>query len=342
MHRTNFVSAKAGLRAATMLGIVALGLISIVGSGGGGGFGLPSDCPPGWDCTTLPAPVPLVQPDYVTAQVGTPVTFSVIGSNYSAAALTYQWYRSSDGGAHYVAIAGATTDTLTLASVNLADDGAIYQVSAANVNGLSGSAMGRLAVSPGPAVIFADGEFPAAGWVAAPLVDGKTAAPTHSEETLATGGHPGAYRKMVVQFPPQTFAAALGYTSTAASYEPRTQGAILVIDYAEDGFAPQPLSVQSTSSALLLEQGGRRYIATTRNSYDRLITVWDVSQKTPSLHAADFRLYDGPVCQAGESCPDFSSSGAPMRFGYWRISSGSPGVSVNHGIDNWKVTVWKR
>jgi hypothetical protein len=329
------------MRATAVLGIVALGLMAIVGSGGGIGPGLPSDCPPGWDCNTLPAPVPLVQPDYVTAQVGTPVTFSVIGSNYSADALTYQWYRSSDGGAHYVAISGATTDTLTLASVNLADDGAIYRVSAANVNGLSGSAMGRLAVSPGPGVVFADGEFPAASWVAAPLADG-TSAPTHSEETLATGGHPGAYRQMVVQFPPQTFTAVLGYTSTAASYEPQTQGAILVIDYAEDGFAPQPLSVQSTSSALLLGQGGRRYIATTRNAYDRLIAVWDVSQKTPSLHAADFKLYDGPACQAGESCPDFSSIGGPMRFGYWRISSGSPGLSVSHGIDNWKVTVWKR
>jgi hypothetical protein len=31
-----------------------------------------------------------------------------------------------------------------------------------------------------------------------------------------------------------------------------------------------------------------------------------------------------------------------MRFGYWRISTGPAGASVTHGIDNWKVTVWKR
>ena len=31
-----------------------------------------------------------------------------------------------------------------------------------------------------------------------------------------------------------------------------------------------------------------------------------------------------------------------MRFGYWRISFGSPGTTIAHGIDNWKVTVWKR
>jgi hypothetical protein len=31
-----------------------------------------------------------------------------------------------------------------------------------------------------------------------------------------------------------------------------------------------------------------------------------------------------------------------MRFGYWRISYGMPGDTVAHGIDNWKVTVWRR
>ena len=46
--------------------------------------------------------------------------------------------------------------------------------------------------------------------------------------------------------------------------------------------------------------------------------------------------------EVGETCPDFSASAAPMRFGYWRISFGGPGGSIAHGIDNWKVTVWKR
>ena len=31
-----------------------------------------------------------------------------------------------------------------------------------------------------------------------------------------------------------------------------------------------------------------------------------------------------------------------MRFGYWRIVFAAPGQSAAHGIDNWKVTVWKR
>ena len=61
-----------------------------------------------------------------------------------------------------------------------------------------------------------------------------------------------------------------------------------------------------------------------------------------SLAPADFRLFDGPACATGEACPDFSASGAPMRFGYWRASLGNPGGSIAHGIDNWKVTLWKR
>jgi len=55
------------------------------------------------------------------------------------------------------------------------------------------------------------------------------------------------------------------------------------------------------------------------------------------------RSPDGnPPCAAGESCPDFSATAAPMRFGYWRISYGMTGDTIAHGIDNWKVTVWRR
>jgi hypothetical protein len=31
-----------------------------------------------------------------------------------------------------------------------------------------------------------------------------------------------------------------------------------------------------------------------------------------------------------------------MRFGYWRSVPGQAAQAVAHGIDNWKVTVWKR
>jgi hypothetical protein len=63
-----------------------------------------------------------------------------------------------------------------------------------------------------------------------------------------------------------------------------------------------------------------------------------------SLAAQDFVLLDGPACGAGDSCPDFSASAAPLRFGFVRNSQALAGVAgtIAHGIDNWKVTVWRR
>ena len=337
MVESSFVRIKGGLRAAALMGVVALGVLGIVGSGGGVAF-LPSDCPPGWDCNALAPPVPVVRPARVTAQVGTPVTFTMTGLNVPAA--TYQWSRSSDGGGHYVAIAGATGDTLLLASVNLADDGVIFKLTA-TANGLSGSAVSHLAVAASPGLVFADGEFQEDDWTSTAIPIGTAGAPTHAEAFVATGGHPAAYRTMTVQLAPQATIGGIASTSRAHTYDPQTQGAVYVIDYSEDGISMENGFSKWTRSVLLLDQGGRRYIATPE-AYLRISTVWEVSQNTPSLRAQDFALLDGPGCQAGESCPDFSSLGSPMRFGYWRTSSGPRGASTSHGIDNWKVTVWRR
>lgn len=341
MRRADFAAMPTALRAATSLAIVALGLVGIVGSGGGGIAFLPSDCPPGMDCNGVAIPVPLVQPARVTAQVGTSVTFSVTGLNVPASQTTYQWARSSDGGAHYVNIAGATGDTLVLGSVNLADDGATFKLTA-SANGVSGSAVAHLAVSASPGLVFTDGEFPVEQWLAAPLPAASAAAPTHSEERVATGGRPGAYRKLVFQLAPEAATGGVAYTSVAGAYDPPTQGAVSFIDYSEDGISLDTRSSVVTQSAMLLEQAGREYIATPPDAFPRLATAWQVSQNTPGLRAQDFTLLGGPPCNAGESCPDFSSGGAPMRFGYWRLSAGPRGAAIAHGIDNWKVTVWRR
>jgi hypothetical protein len=147
---------------------------------------------------------------------------------------------------------------------------------------------------------------------------------------------------MVFQLAPRAATGGVAYASLADAYDPPTQGAVYVIDYSEDGISLETGSSKSTRSVMLLEQAGRRYIATPPDSFPSLATIWQVSQNTPSLHAEDFTVLDGPPCAALESCPDFSSGGAPMRFGYWRTSSGPQGASISHGIDNWKVTVWRR
>jgi hypothetical protein len=66
------------------------------------------------------------------------------------------------------------------------------------------------------------------------------------------------------------------------------------------------------------------------------------------MQAEEFGLVDGPACGQGESCPDFSASGAPLRFGYvsvTQLKSGlTPGTTAHfaYGVDNWGLKVWKR
>jgi hypothetical protein len=148
---------------------------------------------------------------------------------------------------------------------------------------------------------------------------------------------------MVVQIAPQSGSGRMFYTSLVATYDPASQGAIRVIDYAEEGISLQPNVLTYTDSTMLLEQAGRRYVAVARNDVtDFLPTDWSSNQSRASLRATDFSLIEGTACQAGETCPDFSAQGGPMRFGYWRISFGVQGDVIAHGIDNWQVTVWRQ
>lgn len=321
-----------------LLTLISLsGLIGIVGSGGG----LMSDCPSGVECgPPPPQPSADVQPAYVTALVGTPVTFSAETTNVTGA-ITYQWSRSSDGGATYVDIVGATGSTYLLAVANLADDRAFFKVV---VQGSGGplQAVGHLAVSATPGLIFEDGEFQSKDWLVTPFANASAPAPAHTDERVTTGGDPGAYLKMVYTLPQQTGAARVFYTSVVAGYDPQAQGAIYVVDYSEVGIALQENTTTYTESAMLLEQGGRRYVANLRPASDYLPTHWSAIESRSSLLAQDFNLVDGPACQSGVACPDFSALGLPMRFGFWRISFGYPDDTIAHGIDNWKVTVWRR
>ncbi len=335
MHRLSI-----WMRGLTLACISALGLVAIVGSGGVA-LGFPP-CTAQFCNTTPSPPLPAasIQPPYITALVGTRLTYTVETSNTSGT-LSYQWRRSSDGGQTYVDIAGATGKAYSLAGVNLGDDGALFLVNVRASNGASVlQAVSHLAVSATPGVVFEDGEFLPADWLVSPVVDPGQAQFVHTEERIATGGNPGAFRKMTFQLPLGTGSERMFYTSLSATYEPASQGAIYVIDYSEDCIALQSSETTFTESSLVIEQNGRRYLSDTFNSC--VSTTWSAVASRSSLGVEDFRLFDGPACNAGESCPDFSASALPMRFGYWRISFGTSGDSIAHGIDNWKVTVWRR
>ncbi len=327
------------LRTLLVVCISLLGVVLIVGSGGGS-LGFPP-CESETVCSNEPPPSPAASmaPTWYTALVGSPASFTVTTVNVTGT-LTYQWLRSGDGGASYAEIAGATSATYSIPSVNLADDKTVFRADV-RVDGVpTFSIVAFLAVSSVPGVVFLDDEFLAANWLASPLPGDTGALPTHLEQSLATGGNPGAFRKMTFQVPPGSGSARVFYSSLASTYDPATQGAVYVIDYSEDCIDLPPGPPGSTQSSLLIEQGGRRFLSNTFDGCNA--ATWRTGWGRASLAPGDFRLFDGPACATGETCPDFSASAAPMRFGYWRISFGAPGGSIAHGIDNWKVTVWKR
>lgn len=93
-----------------------------------------------------------------------------------------------------------------------------------------------------------------------------------------------------------------------------------------------------------MSQNGRRYIAGGPTLCGA--STWSSTTLIPGTFAAtDFALIDGPACGAAESCPNFGANGMPIRFGFANGNQGTAGfagASGGFGIDNWKVTVWRK
>jgi len=328
------------VRSTALQMLVALvGIAAIVGSGGGGLDDSICDVYPD-SCGPQPPPPPSlrIDPPDATAQVGSSVTFKAVTVGGSGS-FKYEWRRSADGGATFAGIPGATSASYTLSSVSLADDGAVFMALAWQGDGSTKEvARANLTVSATPGIVFADREFLASSWQAAPAIVAGHPSFTHTEEQVSTGGNPGVYRRMTVQVAPGSGVSNVTHVSVASFYDPATQGAIRVIDYAEDCILLNPTDTNYFDTGLFFEQSGRRYL-TDAASCDR--AGWSRVARH-SLRPQDFRLFDGPACRVGESCPDFSATGARLRFGYVRHSFAFPGDSLQQGIDNWSVTVWRQ
>jgi hypothetical protein len=85
----------------------------------------------------------------------------------------------------------------------------------------------------------------------------------------------------------------------------------------------------------MLEQGGRVFMASKNQ--------WCYRQWGPSSivaqRADEFIALDGTL-----GSPDFSANAAPIRFGLITEAQIAPsaGKPVSQGVDNWKVTVWRK
>ena len=280
-----------------------------------------------------------------TVQVGTPVTIRASAVS-GAMPLGYAWCRSARAGASCVTL-GDTTDTLVITAASLSDDGAAYQVTVTAPDRSTKSASTQIFVSSMPGVLFTDGDFVDADWTATAIVLPANIASTYSVTRVADGGNPGSYRKIGYDVLPSGDVSVLHERSSAA-YDPASQGAIHAIDFSVDCRLASSAEAYTT---VLLEQGGRRYTAIQAGSVDasgHCTGAWHAEAR-PSFTQEDFVRVDGPACNPGETCPDFSATAAPMRLGMLTHAfvggpaiPGSAAFHFEHGIDNWKVTVWRR
>jgi hypothetical protein len=342
-------SAKTAVRTAALLGTVVLGLVAIVGSGGG--VDAPqcsffsNVCNPVIDFPPVLGPLlALAFPFKLAQQAGAPATFTAQVSGIDQP--RYQWQRSADGGVTYTDVVGATASLFTLASTQFADDGAVFRVQVRGSGGDTVQASSNavaLLVSSQAAVLIEDGDFQVTGWSVSAIADPAQNGPTHSEDRSASGGLPGAFRHMVHTLTAGPSSLRVFNTQASLSYDPQAQGAVHAIDYREDC---NRLSASTPSLDILsfptLEQAGRRYVSSRgRGCLSSWVGNFD---PLPSLQATDFTQLDGPACGSGESCPDFSAGGAPLRFGFERrasLQAGAPAGSIEHGIDNWKISIWR-
>jgi hypothetical protein len=322
--------------------VVALGVAALAGCGG-------ADTPPECSffsnvCNPGGAAFDLayasVGPQVATVQVGGTVTF--VGTESGIDAPTYQWSRSDDGGSHFVDIAGATGSSFALAGARLTDDAVVLLFSARSADGkVQVQARAVVHVSSMPPVVYQDADFAPADWATSALAVPAIGGPTHDEQQAATGGRPGPFRTMTHRLPSGASSLSVLHSSTMSIYDPATQGAIHVIDYAEDcRVVPANGSIPFIASTLLVEQAGRSYKA---KGFGCLSSEWSALPSRNGFAATDFDQIAGPACAVGERCPDFTASAAPLRFGYVRSQSqtSGPAATTVHDIDNWKVSVWR-
>ena len=121
----------------TMGMLVLLGAVLGLASCGGGG---------GSSSSSSPAPTGIAaQPTSVSAVTGAGATFSVVATGDG---LSYQWQRSTDGGASFTAIAGATGASYSIATVDSSLNGSQYRVVVSGIGGSITSSAVTLTVAP--------------------------------------------------------------------------------------------------------------------------------------------------------------------------------------------------
>lgn len=314
------------------LGVVAAGLVTLLGSGGGSWTSHDDPCP------RAPGVVAL-DPAYAVVAVGTAVRFTAL-PDFGAA--TFRWRRCAGG--RCADLVGVTGDTYVLEGASLADDGAQISVTA---DGCWWAATGSttLEVRAAPGAVYRDLEFETADWEATPLRDdggGSRWVVTRS----TADGNPGAFASIAYEVDGPAGALRVFHGARQATYDPVLEGALDAIDFAADCRTLRADNGRPDLPRVALQQAGRWYEGVLHvPQRDCPWQAWQPAFERTSYRRLDFQLVLGPACGPTEACPDFSAGGAPIRFGFigGAVSLLHPvAASTAFGIDNWQVTVWRK
>jgi hypothetical protein len=184
-------------------------------------------------------------------------------------------------------------------------------------------------------VTIQDGTFANADWTT--TVEILNAGGSVSAFQVASGGNPGVFRRIE-----NTLNSAIGtgvsntvygfHRFAGGTYDPTVGGPILSINYAEDS---QRISGGVQACGLAVRQGGVIYFGPAFLTPTAFGT-WATTTQA-ALVASQF-----DALAPGMQNPDFSVSGAPLEFGFFRANStsvGGSGGTTYGGIDNWIVTL---
>ena len=277
-----------------------------------------------------------VEPWRAVVAVGATVEFSV-----SPGSQKYTWRRCPPSGL-CTDMPDVTGPSYTWAGLNLADDGSRIEVTSYDC-AVTGHGSVVVEVLPGPGWTFEDVEFLAGDWEI--QVFDEAGGPTQVASSRPTaGGNPGAYLAMSYDVPPQS-SSHVFHGALRATYDPAAQGAIHAVNMSAQSPPFDPLTPYLRDLRPAFRQGGRWYSA----YWGRLVSSLDPpAQWAPAFSATGwdewlFEQFAGPPCGAGERCPDFSTQGSPITFGFMvTVYSLESGAQLRVAVDNWKVTVWRR
>lgn len=196
----------------------------------------------------------------------------------------------------------------------------------ATSEGVSGTAIVDVIAGAGCTIISADFDSPASNPFSS-ITFTESGGASQTATYTASGGASGAYLQLKHILPSPSSLVVDHVHPTA--YSAATQGAITYIDYSEYRIELLPPFVGAAiGGGMIIRQGSSRVLVSLTNG---VFTnpIWSQAGVT-NLRPADLPGIN------------FTTSGAPIQFGFYRSNSANAGgatVTTTHGIDNFEVKV---